>query len=362
MRCFHYSCLPVLFFLPTILYAVEISHVYHQPDIFNPQKNETVKVYFELSENTDVQLNIYDDRDVLVNTVDAAALAKGQHHIEWNGVGNTGVTVPAEAYRYTLTARNSYNEVIEHDLSDHTGGETLHIEDVKWNPVSKQFNYTLHKPARVMIRVGIDGHGPLLVNILNWVPRSSGLQEEPWDGMDASKVLDLTKHPKLKIDIQAYTLSNNTIIVGPYAARTEYIKTDTSPQLRKKKKVKKKRMVSAYQQIPERRGDYLAKLALISDLPKLKNGIPIVNGNIAILLSVDKGNRHVALNQRAEPVFFVDGQFYYENEVGYLPMTWLLDTSKLNVGEHYLTANIRGYEGNFGLATTKIYVERKVNQ
>jgi hypothetical protein len=39
-------------------------------------------------------------------------------------------------------------------------------------------------------------------------------------------------------------------------------------------------------------------------------------------------------------------------------MTWLLNTDTLNEGEHYLSVNLRGYEGNFGLATVKVYVQR----
>lgn len=39
-------------------------------------------------------------------------------------------------------------------------------------------------------------------------------------------------------------------------------------------------------------------------------------------------------------------------------MTWKWDSSKFNPGEHFVTLNIRGYEGNFGAATVKVLVER----
>lgn len=65
--------------------------------------------------------------------------------------------------------------------------------------------------------------------------------------------------------------------------------------------------------------------------------------------------------RRFEPVFFVDGQFAFENEVGFVPMTWNFDPRSLNEGEHYLTVNLRGYEGNFGIATLKVLVQRNVS-
>lgn len=345
----------------TTLKAVEISHVYHRPPLFEPAKNQKVQVHFTLSENADVQLNIYDDRDLLIQQLNKKSLKTGEHYISWNGKDHTGEIVPAEAYRYTLYAIGADDKIIEHDLSDLTGGELVSIENIHWDSVNKQFEYVLKKSARVMIRVGIKNNGPLLANVRNWVPRVAGQQKEYWNGKDASNVLDLTKHPKMQIDIQAYTLSHNTILVGPKKHVVRYIEKTPKLTLRNKKQIKKKRMVMASQQKPEERGDYLAKLILPDHLPKTKNNISIVNGEIAVLLTVEEKNKRVALNQRAEPVFFVDGEFYYENEVGFLPMTWILDTSKLNEGEHYLTANIRGYEGNFGLATTKIFVKRKIN-
>ena len=54
-----------------------------------------------------------------------------------------------------------------------------------------------------------------------------------------------------------------------------------------------------------------------------------------------------------------DGIFVFENETGFLPMTWNWDSTSVNPGTHYLTANLRGYEGNFGIATLKVDVERE---
>jgi hypothetical protein len=39
-------------------------------------------------------------------------------------------------------------------------------------------------------------------------------------------------------------------------------------------------------------------------------------------------------------------------------MTWNFDPAALNEGEHFLSVDLRGYEGNFGMATLKVFVQR----
>ena len=114
-------------------------------------------------------------------------------------------------------------------------------------------------------------------------------------------------------------------------------------------------MIAAYQQPIESRGDYIVSLQTTQDY-QTEQGAAVVNGVVGIKLNVDKKNMATAINQRVEPVFYIDGKFAYENEVGFYPMTWKLDTRNLNEGEHYLTVNLRGYEGNFGIASTRIIV------
>ena len=62
------------------------------------------------------------------------------------------------------------------------------------------------------------------------------------------------------------------------------------------------------------------------------------------------------LAERFETVFYLDGRYEFENEVGFLPATWVWDPEGANEGVHYLTGNLLGYEGHFGIATVKVYV------
>ena len=334
-------------------YAFEIERVSHAPALFIPGKGSHARVSFSLSDTADVELKLFDDRDKLVRRIVRKGLASGEHTIQWSGQDEAGHTVPAEAYRYTLTA----NTTVEHDLSDLTGGETVRSK-IHWNADKMQFEYSLDKPSRVLIRVGLENHGPLMVTIRNWVPRQAGSHIERWDGKDASGELDLAKHPKLVVSMRAYTLSQNTILVGPKPDRVSFIDKMTWPsENRVVKKKPVKRMIAAQQQAAETRGDYLVNLNLPDGLKTDKQGVPIVTGQIPVVLDVDEKYRAIALNRRSETVFYIDGQFTLENEVGFLPTTWMLDTTHLNNGEHFLSVNLRGYEGNFGLATRKIIVQ-----
>jgi hypothetical protein len=109
------------------------------------------------------------------------------------------------------------------------------------------------------------------------------------------------------------------------------------------------------QQPLESRGDYTIQLRLPPDL-STRSGIPVVEGPVPLTIESGDHDRALVISRRFEPVYYVDGQFVFENEVGFLPMTWMWDPATTSEGIHYLTVNLRGYEGNFGMATRQIYV------
>ncbi len=319
-----------------------------------------MKIRYRLSEQAKVTLNIYDGRDLLVKKISSKNyLEKGDHSFLWDGRDQKKRIVPPEAYRYTLVAKNKKGQTTEHDLSDLTGGKNIIAQHVKWDPQTKKIGYQLVKAGRVNIRIGLANDGPLLNSLLNWVPRSAGFHQEAWDGKDTSGVLDLTHHPKMQLGVQAFSLSDNTIIVGPERTKVSLLSDYPWKENRRVvKKTPKRKMYAHNQQPIDTRRDFSVSLQLPKYLRK-KKGLPLVTKTIPIQLKVDAKDRQRLLSQRFEPVFFVDGQYVFENEVGFFPMTWRWDPRGINKGIHYLTVNVRGYEGNFGTATTKVYVDTK---
>lgn len=237
------------------------------------------------------------------------------------------------------------------------------MKDIRWDPEQGKLRYVLTADAIVNVRLGIKNDGPLLRTLINWVPRQGGVQAENWDGKDEYGVLDLSRHPQLLIGIQAYSLSDNTLLVDPHETRNHVIENVTWGEMRREvKKQPQKRMYAHAQQSLETRGDFTIELKLPDNMSHNKEGVPIASGTVPVRLDIDDKDRARALTRRVETVFFLDGVFVFENETGFLPVTWNWDASNINPGIHYLTANLRGYEGNFGVATLKVYVKPKGEQ
>ncbi len=339
----------------TIVASLEITHVYHDKKQITSIDNK-VTVFFTLSDNADAMLNIYDDRDYLIRSIQKASLLSGTNSIEWDGNDFQGNSAPAEAYHYTLTA-NSHKDNVTYDVTDLTGNKLYTIKNIKWSKSEGAFIYNLANISRVLIRVGLKEHGPLLVTISNWEAKTYGQQVEKWNGKDATGVLELSNHPNLFIFAQAYTLSDNTILVATSSSKYKYIPEKYLKGKRESNYKHIQRIAAPQQQKPETRGDFVANLSIPGMEIDDKLGAYIVNGTVPITLDLSADKRELMLSRRMESVYYVDGQFTYESEISYLPMTWKLDTSVLNEGEHFVSVNLRGYEGNFGLATLKLYVQ-----
>ena len=359
MRAIVFGLLAMLGLAQPVI-AVEISRVSHQPGNFVPEKGERVSIGFTVSEPAQVTVKLYDGRDLLIrNIVGQTLLKSGEHTMVWNGKDEAGNDVPPEAYRYTIVATGSDGKEVEHDLTDYTGGETVTVKDVRWNKETGQIQYVLPKPARVHVRLGIGGGGPYMRGLLDWVPRTAGAHKLPWDGMDESGLVNLSSHPRLDLTVMAFSLSDNVIVVGPEKDAVQLIEPlSWAKQKRPIKKVRKKRMVVHAQQPIETRGTLTVRLELPQIDGTTENGIPIVSGQVPVRLVVDQQDQSRLLERGFEPIFFLDGLYMYENEVGFLPITWQWNAEQTNEGEHYITANVRSYEGNFGTATVKVRVHK----
>jgi hypothetical protein len=341
--------------------ALEITNVSHDPVVLDGGA-KAVHVRFRVSERATVTLRIFDGRELVVRTVTSTVPLDGEGELRWDGADEAGKPVPPEAYHYTLEARTAGGAKVEYDVTDLTGGEELETRRVDYDPAAQTVSYVLAQPARVSLRVGLKDGGPLLGTILDWVARPSGAQTEPWDGQIDGGVLDLAGHPNREIVLAAFSLPSNTIFVGGSADEVRLIQKIAWPK--EERVVKRKparRMYDHSQQKIEERGDFALRVELPKGLPKDDDGIPVVSGSVAVLVDVKDSDRERVLAQRFETVFYLDGQYLFEHEVGFLPTTVNWELADVNDGPHYLTANVRGYEGNFGAATVKVTV-RKVDE
>jgi hypothetical protein len=217
--------------------------------------------------------------------------------------------------------------------------------------------YVLDRPARVSIRLGLES-GPYLRTLVDWVPRTAGGHAERWDGLDASGVLKLDTNPALSPVIRAVALPDNTLFVGALPDRLQFAVERSDPALMRPRTGPDgpRRMFDHARQPLDTRGDITATLKLGDGFQQDGEGRWVVSGKVPLTVDVAAEDRELAVQRRFEAVFYVDGVFTHENELGYLPLNWTWDTSRFNPGEHFVTINIRGYEGNFGTATIKALV------
>lgn len=339
--------------------GLTISNV--QPSRAQVASGEAVTIRFKLEEPARVTLNIYDGRDLLIRRVASSSeLPAGDNALSWDGRDEASRPVPAEAYTFTLAAERGA-QITTWDVADATGGADLTPRSIVRDAKSGKIRYVLDAPARVSIRIGFQDNGPLLRTVVDWVARPAGLNEEAWDGWDASHVLPLAEHPKLDVSVSAFRLPENTILVGAPPPKVAIIDVSAWPRSVRASQASQsqKRMFAHSQQPLEARGDFAVQLVLPDGLKRTADGVPIIAGAVPVRLEIPEAERARALARRFEPVFFLDGQYVFENEVGFVPMTWNWDSRAVNPGEHYLTVNLRGYEGNFGMATVKVVVQKE---
>ena len=338
--------------------GAEILDVSHRPEGFDPRSGKSVAVRFRLSEPAGVTLSIFDARDLVIRTVaSSGSLSTGDHQIEWDGRDERGELVPPEAYTYALEARGANGKVWQWDVAAF-GGSPVDVTDLVWDAAAGEVRYRLPNPARIRIRLGLENGGPLLRTLIDWVPRMRGNHAEPWDGRDASGVLALAHHPTLVLDGRAFELPQNTIFVNPPAAESRFIANlPRDAKRRAQPPAPAHRMFDYALQAAEQRGDFPITLSLPKDLRRTADGVPIVHEAVPVRLEASGSALARASDERSETVFFVDGDFVFERETGFLPMTWTWDPKGHAPGLHHLTANVRGYEGHFGLGTTLVWVE-----
>jgi hypothetical protein len=341
--------------------AIELTSVSTDVASFDPAKGEVLTVRFRLSEPARVALRIYDARDILVREVRSEGeLAAGDGAILWDGLDLFGRRVPPEAYTYTVEARVRKGETVLWDLGDSADGQPLQSSEVTWDPARGSIQYLLPQAARVRIRVGIENDGPLLQTLIDWVPRRAGLQLEEWNGKDASGLLDLSRHPALAVRVEAFSLAPNTVHVIPTVPEVQLI-ADLDPGKRRASRAPRKARPGYADKAIELRRDFPVRMELRGARETKPGGALSVDGPVSIRIDVEDAYRARVEGERFEAVYFVDGRMLMENEVGFLPMTWSFDPSSLGPGEHHLSVNLRTYEGQIGVQTIAVHVDRSAN-
>lgn len=328
--------------------ALAISNVSLSARQIDAARGESVAVRFSVNLPARAELSWFDARDLLVRKIVSTTDVKpGEASLSWDGRDEAGRMVPSEAYHYTLVAQTRDGDRQEFDLTDSTGGADVRLTDAKLDPDRSGVHYVVRNWSRVNIRIGMREGGPLLHSLENWQVRAPGEHLAKWDGMDASGVINLGGSEGLEVWGSSFELPDNTVFVGDTNAPSAVIEPMSWVKTTRARKASPpKLMYSPAQQSYEQRGDFTVVLA-----PRDGSGT-----TMPVEIRVPDAAAARLAQQRFELVYFVDGLFIGENEIGALPATWNVDLVKLSQGEHLLTVNVRGYEGSFGFGSYKLTV------
>jgi hypothetical protein len=341
---------------PSLCNALSISHVSHAPVYVDSASGEEVSVRFKLDEHADIRLNIYDDREYLIKQVSLTNVAIGDNEISWDLTDMRGKEVPPEAYHYTLEAKSG-NTTVVFDVSDTTGNKPTRVNNVKWDKTKQIVSYYVLEPSRVSIRAGIDDGGPLLATITDWQARNRGPHQDPWGGYDKDKVLNIEKMDNVIIHAGAISLSDNSIIIGPPQTESVYVKKITQPVIRERKDKSAKAAYANLSKSADLRSDYDIDIDILTEGSNEASEPVVLTGTVPIRISMSNVEQGRMQQDRFEPMLFIDGIYVTEVETGFFPVTWKLDTTKYDEGEHFITVNIRGYGGQYGVASRLIRIK-----
>ena len=208
-------------------------------------------------------------------------------------------------------------------------------------------SYILPNAARVRLRAGLNS-GALLKTVYDWEAQEAGRHEMTWDGLDDSGLLQLLKHPNLNLNLNAFSLPDNAILLKG-AART-YAPPD-----------------AAWQPAKEGRHLHAVHPRLTCHEPRFHvtfpessakdaRGVVQLKGKVPVHVALEPQDAAELIRRRFEVIVYVDTVFLFEEEQAVTPATFSVDTSTWTSGDHLLTVNIMSYDDHVGTQTMKVQV------
>jgi len=329
---------------------------------FNPQKGDEVGVYFTLSKGAKVEVNIYDPDSGLIRTFQKEFSDSGEQGLIWDGKDMDGRVVPDEAYYFAVTAEEDSKTKEIYDPTTFSGGVEHDITSADADPESHTINYKMPEMGRVMVRMGIQG-GPLMNTLVDWKPRVEGMITEYWNGRDKDNLVDIYDHSKFKMIITYLTLPENSVIAFGNKQLTyrEYKKSVGT-----KRPVKQDRPRSVGGKISPhyalaRTKDYVpdVKMTFSKTDGTEPDGTIILKGKTLVKVELADEDKRIFQDQQFEICFFLDYDFFAEDEAGYTPFNWVWDLSNVKEGDHLLTVNISSFKDQIGLLSRKVRVVKE---
>ena len=333
-----------------------ISNITISKSSFNPGIGENVNIYYNITKPAEVILNIYDPDYGLVKKISKKITDSGKMSFIWDGKDLDNHIVPDEAYFFMITAKDHSGNMETYDPTLFSGGFEHQIRKAKVDILRHTITYRMPEIGRVLFRLGIHG-GPLLNTLVDWKPRLDGVVTEFWNGKDAENKIYFYKHPKFKMRITYFSFPENSII--SYGNKKVSFKQYKATNKRPKKEINKQNLLQksphyALQRVLDYSPEVFINFSNI--LGKDDDGIPIIKNKTIVKVTLNDQDKLIFQNQQFEICFFLDYEFYAEDEAGYTPFNWLWNLSNVSEGVHLLTVNITSYKDQIGVVSRKVRI------
>jgi len=336
--------------------AVGIFSVSVSPAAFNPARGESVRLTYNLARAAAVTVKVFGpDLDLVRMLADAAPRAAGSNNEVWDGRDLDGRIVPDEAWLFTIEALAPDGSTAVYDPVTFSGGEQFDLQGGRFDRTAGSLTYRLPQPSRVLVRIGIR-NGALLNTLVDWQPRLGGEITEPWNGRDASNVIDVWEREFATL-ITYFTLPEASVISygNPALAYRAYKRELPAGRPKKPERPMQNTRRLSPGFLASRLNESSFALALaLPDAAGGIDGVPVVRDRSVARIDVAAEDGQVIRNQRFEILLYLDGVFIAEEERGYLPYTFPMDLGQVAEGVHVLTVNVATVAGQMGTGSLRM--------
>lgn len=334
---------------------LKIHRVKLDKKVFNPSKEETVTLSYEVTKKADVSVILYDRIGNEIKRFASKALEPGRHDVKWNGMQSDGKPATGELFLYVIEAKAGKEKFV-YNPALKAGGKLVKSPEFTFDHISGEIEYVLPSTCMVRMRAGLK-EGMFVRTFYDWQPQKAGRHAFKWDGKDEAGLMNLLNHPDIDLNLACYTLPANTIIVTgkirPLAPSAKdiksLIKSSSDPWARMHKYMHHKHDPSICHE-PR------FSISFPNAVNKDKKDAPEVTGKTPMRITLDPRDARHLINKRFEIMIYIDGTYFFEMEEGSSPFTFDLETKGLRPGPHVVTVNLLSYDGHLGAVSKKVII------
>lgn len=234
------------------------------------------------------------------------------------GLWNQPLIVNAAVSTHNPEARKGKVDAVKNEIL---------ATNMSFDAETGEIKYTLPEPALVRIRIGIRDGGPLLTHLLDWEYRDAGTHTEVWDKKDATGQVD-------------------------FGTREDYLLVIACIPVEQERLENYQTSIRGFRKAP--------KVIVTFPESSQEDGVVVINPKqiTTIRITLDEKDRAWLTETKYEMGIFIDRIFLMEDEKGINPFTYEFNPRGLREGEHMITVNVIGYDGEIGTTSLPMRVKK----